>query len=85
MKTRIVSVRDGRLLSFGRLIGLRYLPVWLVSVIPVIQLFGMIDALFIFRRDRRCVHDLIAGTKVVRADVSIGVPIGTAGAGALHA
>ncbi|WP_315983015.1 hypothetical protein [Aliamphritea spongicola] len=25
----------------------------------------MIDNLFIFRKDKRCVHDLIAGTKVI--------------------
>ena len=29
------------------------------------QTLGLIDVLFIFRSDRRCVHDLIAGTKVV--------------------
>jgi uncharacterized RDD family membrane protein YckC len=28
---------------------------------------GTLDALFVFRRDKRCLHDLIAGTKVVRA------------------
>ena len=29
--------------------------------------FGLIDILFIMRQDRRCIHDLIAGTSVVRA------------------
>ena len=68
VKTRIVSVEDGKILPFGRLIGLRYIPIWVASLIPVIgSLLAMIDALFIFRADRRCVHDLIAGTKVIRA------------------
>ena len=49
-----------------KLLGLRYVLVMLVQAIPMIgQLLGLIDALFIFRGDRRCVHDLIAGTKVV--------------------
>ncbi|TWT91663.1 RDD family protein [Neorhodopirellula pilleata] len=62
---RIVSVQDGRLVPFGKLIGLRYLPLWLLQVIPFANFLGLIDALFIFRQDRRCVHDLLAGTKVV--------------------
>jgi uncharacterized RDD family membrane protein YckC len=49
-----------------KLLGLRYVLVMLVAVIPFIGgLLGVIDFLFIFREDRRCVHDLIAGTKVV--------------------
>jgi len=67
VKTRIVSVEDGKILPFGRLIGLRYLPLWIVSLIPIASILTLIDVLFIFREDRRCVHDLIAGTKVVRA------------------
>ncbi len=49
-----------------KLLGLRYVLVLLVRAIPIIgDLLGLADALFIFRSDRRCAHDLIAGTKVV--------------------
>lgn len=66
MKVQIVSVKDGQLLSLGRLVGLRFLPVWLVSMIPALgSILPLIDVLFIFRKDRRCVHDLIAGTQVI--------------------
>jgi uncharacterized RDD family membrane protein YckC len=37
----------------------------LLSIIP---LYGLVDALFIFREDKRCLHDLIAGTIVVRGN-----------------
>ena len=38
----------------------------LSGVIPyVLVVFGLIDIALIFRRDRRCLHDLIARTKVV--------------------
>jgi uncharacterized RDD family membrane protein YckC len=68
---KIVGIRiadlDGDVPSFGKLLALRYLPTSLVLLIP--GLGGMlpaIDVLFIFRSDRRCVHDLIAGTQVLR-------------------
>src|SRR5262245_55510932 len=65
---RIVDYNSGQLLSFGKLIGLRYVPVWLVSAIPFVGgCLGLVDILFIFGNERRCVHDLIAGTKVVEA------------------
>lgn len=64
--TRIVSVADNQILPLGKLLALRMLPVWVATQIPVVGgLFGMIDALFIFGKDRRCVHDKIAGTKVI--------------------
>ena len=67
--TQIVSVADGQILPLGKLIGLRSLPISLISLIPVIgSIIPLIDVLLIFRADRRCGHDLIAGTKVVRAD-----------------
>ena len=67
MKIRIART-DGTQPGLARLIFLRGLPVWLVSAIPYIgNLFSLIDVLFIFREDRRCVHDRIADTIVIRA------------------
>jgi uncharacterized RDD family membrane protein YckC len=49
------------------LLAKRYLPVQSVSQVPFIGgIAGLIDTLFIFRKDRRCVHDLVAGTQVLR-------------------
>lgn len=46
----------------------RYLPISAVGLVPVAgQFMPMVDVLFIFRKDRRCVHDLIAGTQVLKA------------------
>jgi uncharacterized RDD family membrane protein YckC len=30
--------------------------------------FFLVDSLFVFREDRRCIHDFIAGTAVIKAD-----------------
>lgn len=43
---------------------------WLRAVVNfiinnVIPLYGIVDACFIFREDKRCLHDLIAETTVV--------------------
>jgi uncharacterized RDD family membrane protein YckC len=35
------------------------------GLLGMVPLYGLVDLLFIFRDDRRCVHDLVAGTKVV--------------------
>lgn len=57
---------NGQVPNFPKLVTLRYLPLWFVSYIPVVGSFlPTVDVLFIFRKDRRCVHDLVAGTKVV--------------------
>ena len=65
--TRIVDVADGRVPKLVRSLGVRYGTIWLVSLIPFVGgLLSLLDALVIFRRDRRCLHDLIAGTKVVK-------------------
>lgn len=58
---------QGRLIGAPAIIGKRYLPVTAASLIPLIGgLLVIIDALFIFRKDKRCIHDMIAGTRVVK-------------------
>ena len=90
---------DGNVPEFGKVILLRYLPISIVSLIPVlggclkvpsggpdgvrqalqvvlvifpIEVLGasllLLDLVFIFRGDRRCIHDLLAGTKVLMAE-----------------
>lgn len=58
---------DGETAGLGRLIFLRGVPQWVISGIPLLNLLSLVDALFIFRADRRCVHDLIADTMVVKS------------------
>ena len=66
--TRIVSVEGERILPLLNVFGLRYVPMNVIAQIPYVgSVLAFINVLFIFRDDRRCVHDLIAGTKVVNA------------------
>jgi uncharacterized RDD family membrane protein YckC len=63
-----VALLDGGVPPFASLILKRYLPIWLVVQIPFAGfLCNLANILFIFRSDRRCLHDLIAGTRVVKA------------------
>ena len=58
---------DDQLVPFSRLILKRYLIFWLIALIPVIgNLIVLADALAIFRGDRKCLHDDICGTKVIK-------------------
>lgn len=67
MGIKIVTVDDNKLPEISNSIGKRYILLLALGYIPVIGPFlHTIDVLFIFRQDRRCVHDLIAKTKVVR-------------------
>lgn len=46
----------------------RYAVFFIPAQVPVVgQLFSTINTLFIFGKQKRCVHDLAAGTKVVDA------------------
>ncbi|MCA9187238.1 MAG: RDD family protein [Pirellulaceae bacterium] len=61
--TRIVSQQDEALPGFLRGVVLR---MWVPGFInQVCGLFSIVDALYIFKDDRRCVHDLMANTKVI--------------------
>ena len=67
-QTRIVSIEDRKILPLWKIILLRVAPVSLASIIPLAgSILTLIDVLFIFRQDCRCVHDHIAGTIVVKA------------------
>jgi uncharacterized RDD family membrane protein YckC len=67
VKTRIVDL-TGNIPDFGKLLVLRYLVLGLVSQIPIIGgLGGLVNALWIFGKERRCLHDYIAGTRVINA------------------
>ncbi len=62
---RIVDL-EGNLLPFWRLFIYRYLFLGLLGLIPLFgTLLGLVNALFIFRSDRRCLHDHLAGTIVI--------------------
>ena len=67
LKVRIVRT-SGEPCSLLRVIFARALPVGLLGSIPLVGwLFSLGDPLMIFREDRRCLHDLIADTRVVKA------------------
>jgi uncharacterized RDD family membrane protein YckC len=58
---------DGTRASFARLVGLRYGVGALISMLPWVgQLYSLVDALLIFRESRKCLHDNIADTIVVK-------------------
>ncbi len=69
---KVVRADDGGPAGFARGVMLRFaLPVsvfFLLNVVfPLGVMFIALDYAFMFRADRRCLHDLIAGTRVVRA------------------
>ncbi len=75
--TRIVRADNDAVPTLARTLGLRYgtLAIGVVAtfaalvlngaILHAFTLFGVIDIALVFRRDRQCLHDLIAGTKVV--------------------
>jgi len=68
MGIRMVDHQTGERVPVGRLVLLRYLPTSIVASIPIVGgLIVLVDILFIFGSEQRCIHDLIAGTKVVQA------------------
>jgi uncharacterized RDD family membrane protein YckC len=65
MNVRVVKLDTGRNGGFVTNVLLRALVGQ--GLLGVIPFYGLIDALFIFRDDRRCIHDMIAGTTVIKA------------------
>jgi uncharacterized RDD family membrane protein YckC len=64
--TRIVAADPGEIVALWREVFFRYFLVGVLSLLPIIGSYvNLLDLVFIFRRDKRCIHDLVAGTKVV--------------------
>jgi len=74
-KIQIVDFQSGLLLPFMKVYVYRYLWTLPIAIVVILipgvmddmlfNLLILIDALLIFGADRRCLHDLIAGSKVV--------------------
>lgn len=63
---RIVSNDYEDVPGFVSVILLRtFLFNFLYAIPGIGQLFHLVDILFIFREDRRCIHDMVANTKVI--------------------
>lgn len=71
MSLMIVDHHTGNRASFWKLLLVRALiPVVVIAMGsifgPVLLLLVLVDFLFIFRKDQRCLHDWIAGMRVVK-------------------
>jgi uncharacterized RDD family membrane protein YckC len=65
---RIVKVSDMTNGGFVTNVLLRGLVNMVISAVPVVgTIYFLVDPAFIFREDRRCVHDHLAGTCVIKA------------------
>ena len=62
LRIRIVDEETGVKGSVFTNVVLRYFVNWLLTLIPP---YVVVDHLFIFAKNRKCVHDYLAGTKVV--------------------
>jgi uncharacterized RDD family membrane protein YckC len=68
---RIVRL-DGSPIGFVRGVLVRSWAVGAIASIPTIGgIFGLIDALYIFGAEQRCLHDVMAGSKVVMVEHSV--------------
>lgn len=67
MQLRVINLIDRSNPGFVKAVLIRW---WLPSLIYSIPYLGWVfwlaDGLFVFKNDRRCLHDLMAGTQVVR-------------------
>lgn len=67
MNIKIVNM-ERKQVSIINLYTLRYLVFSLVNQIPTVgSLINLVNILFIFGKERRCLHDRIAGTCVIKA------------------
>ena len=66
MRVRVVRFTDGGNPGFVGLVVMREILLAVIGLVPLVgSLFQLVNVCFIFRADRRCIHDLMANTKVV--------------------
>ena len=69
LNMRIVGMEQEQVPA-AKLYGMRYFLLHVASQVPVLNLIGIVDPLLIFRKDKRCLHDLLAGTQVIDTTAS---------------
>ncbi len=58
---------EGNRSTFTNILAARFMPITVLTMIPLIGfVIYLVDIFLIFRTDKRCLHDLIAGTRVCR-------------------
>jgi len=60
-----IATDDYQVPSFNRLIFVRYVPFLVTGIFPILSAVNIFDGLLIFKPDRRCLHDILAGTQVI--------------------
>ncbi|PKO85761.1 MAG: hypothetical protein CVU18_18420 [Betaproteobacteria bacterium HGW-Betaproteobacteria-12] len=67
MRLRIVTFSEASNPGFAKAVLIRWWLISLLCTIPYLGwMFWLADGLFMFRQERRCLHDLIADTKVIQ-------------------
>lgn len=67
LNIQIVDYHTNQLLTPGKILGIRYGLAQLIATIPKVgDLLGLINILFIFGNEKRCIHDLMANSKVIK-------------------
>ena len=68
MRITVVSHKTGERAPLWRLVLIRalFFPLLFLIVVPPVALLPLVDHLAIFGKKRRCVHDYVAGTSVLK-------------------
>ena len=69
VRTKIVSVSTNKILPLWKVFLIRYIPQTVAPIVPLIGLpLAIVNYLLVFRNSKRCLHDLLAGTKVTKVN-----------------
>lgn len=82
LKIQMVDYHTENILDLMKIVTLRYVPLWIIGLVlsfcivkpeytpygSLLAILLLVNYLFIFGPEKRCIHDYIAGTKVVDYD-----------------